>query len=57
MIAVQSLEEEARYSPLLENWTNQTSFLCPVNICRDGKREKCYLINKTGNIKCSKQED
>lgn len=38
MMAVQSLDEEARYSPLLENCTNQTSFLCPVKICRNGKQ-------------------
>lgn len=37
MMAVQSLDEEAKYSPLLENCTNQTSFLCSVKICIRGK--------------------
>ena len=31
------LDEEAKYSPLLENCTNHTSFLCSVKICMGDK--------------------
>lgn len=49
MMAVQSLDEEARYSPLLENCTNQTSFLCLVKICKNNRQQAWHIY-----VKCKK---
>ena len=38
MMAAQSLDDEAKYSPLWENCTNQTSCLCSVKICENEKQ-------------------
>lgn len=34
MMAVQSLDDDAKYSPLFENCTNQTSFLWSYSVCK-----------------------
>lgn len=55
IMAVQSLDAEAKYSPLLENCTNQTSFLWSVKICISGKQMP-HIHHRLANCEQSKED-
>lgn len=56
MMAEQSLDEDAKYSPLLENCTNQTSFLCSVSICNNKKSMELHIYKIYKTARHSEQQ-